>query len=167
MQVNISVNFLFLIVGLLVSSAVPTLSLMLFWKRIPAGACIASTLGGQASAIIAWVSPNLAKAQLLHASEYSPAHVPVSLLVSSAVPSLSLMLFWKRIPAGACIASTLGGQASAIIAWRRLEVSVHLAMYASSLGGLRFINAKSWACTDVADHASLHDLQVEVHCIGL
>ena len=55
MQANVSVNFIFLVVGLLVSSAVPALAFMLTWSRVPKGAVIASTLGGQAAAIIAWL----------------------------------------------------------------------------------------------------------------
>ena len=48
-------NFIFLIVGLLVSSALPPLAFLLTWKRVPKGAAIAGALGGQACAIIAWL----------------------------------------------------------------------------------------------------------------
>ena len=43
-----SVNFIFLIIGLLVSSVVPPLAFMLTWPAVPRGAAIASALGGQA-----------------------------------------------------------------------------------------------------------------------
>ncbi|CAL8465288.1 g4823 [Coccomyxa elongata] len=52
---NVSVNFIFLIVGLLVSSALPPLAFLLTWKRVPKGAAIAAAIGGQAAAIIAWL----------------------------------------------------------------------------------------------------------------
>lgn len=54
-KVNIDVNFLFLVVGLMVSSAVPPLSFMLVWPSVPKGAAIAGALGGQICAIIAWI----------------------------------------------------------------------------------------------------------------
>ncbi len=54
-QANVSVNFIFLIVGLLVSSALPPLAFLLTWKRVPKGAAIAAAIGGQAAAIIAWL----------------------------------------------------------------------------------------------------------------
>lgn len=50
-----SVNFIFLIVGLLVSSALPPLAFLLTWKRVPKGAAIAGAVGGQICAIIAWL----------------------------------------------------------------------------------------------------------------
>lgn len=48
LQANVSVNFIFLIIGLLVSSVVPPLAFMLTWPAVPRGAAIASALGGQA-----------------------------------------------------------------------------------------------------------------------
>ena len=42
-----SVNFIFLIIGLLVSSVVPPLAFMLTWPAVPRGAAIASAIGGQ------------------------------------------------------------------------------------------------------------------------
>lgn len=54
-KVNIDVNFLFLVVGLMVSSTVPPLSFMLVWPSVPKGAAIAGALGGQLCAIIAWI----------------------------------------------------------------------------------------------------------------
>lgn len=54
-QANVSVNFIFLIIGLLVSSAVPPLAFMLTWPAVPRGAAIAAALGGQFCAIIAWL----------------------------------------------------------------------------------------------------------------
>eukprot|EP00249_Psilotum_nudum_P005971 c19366_g1_i1 orf=48-2024(+) len=54
-KVHIDVNFLFLVIGLLVSSTVPPLTLMLVWASVPKGAAIASALGGQLCAIIAWL----------------------------------------------------------------------------------------------------------------
>ena len=54
-QANVSVNFIFLIVGLLVSSALPPLAFLLTWKRVPKGAAIAAAIGGQAAAVIAWL----------------------------------------------------------------------------------------------------------------
>eukprot|EP00250_Pteridium_aquilinum_P011531 c20130_g1_i1 orf=235-2172(+) len=54
-KVNVDVNFLFLIVGLLISSSVPPLSFMLIWPAVPKGAAIVGALGGQFCAIIAWL----------------------------------------------------------------------------------------------------------------
>lgn len=54
-QANVSVNFIFLIVGLLVSSALPPLAFLLTWSKVPKGAAIAGAIGGQAAAIIAWL----------------------------------------------------------------------------------------------------------------
>ncbi len=48
LQADVSVNFIFLIIGLLVSSVVPPLAFMLTWPAVPRGAAIASALGGQA-----------------------------------------------------------------------------------------------------------------------
>jgi hypothetical protein len=39
-QVNIEVNFVFLIVGLMVSSAVPALFFMLTWSRVRVPSCL-------------------------------------------------------------------------------------------------------------------------------
>ncbi len=50
-----SVNFIFLVVGIVVSSALPPLVFLLTWKRVPKGAAITAALGGQAAAIIAWL----------------------------------------------------------------------------------------------------------------
>ncbi|EIE23218.1 urea active transporter [Coccomyxa subellipsoidea C-169] len=52
---GVSVNFIFLVVGIVVSSALPPLIFLLTWKRVPKGAAIAAALGGQAAAIIAWL----------------------------------------------------------------------------------------------------------------
>ena len=54
-QVGISVNLIFLVVGLVVSSAVPPLAFMLTWSKVPRGAAITSALVGQAAGIIAWL----------------------------------------------------------------------------------------------------------------
>ena len=54
-QVNIDINFLFLVVGLMVSSSVPPLTFLLVWPAVPKGAAISGALGGQACAIIAWI----------------------------------------------------------------------------------------------------------------
>ncbi|MCO5581170.1 hypothetical protein L7F22_035048 [Adiantum nelumboides] len=54
-KVNVDVNFLFLVVGLLISSSVPPLSFMLVWPAVPTNAAISGALGGQISAIIAWI----------------------------------------------------------------------------------------------------------------
>lgn len=53
--VGISVNLIFLVVGLVVSSAVPPLAFMLTWSKVPRGAAITSALVGQAAGIIAWL----------------------------------------------------------------------------------------------------------------
>jgi Na+/proline symporter len=74
----VSVNFIFLIVGLLVSSAVPALVFLLTWSRVPKGAVIASTLGGQAAAIIAW----LVHTQIV----YSSVNINTSQAWPSALP---------------------------------------------------------------------------------
>ena len=55
LQVNIQVNFVFLIVGLMVSSAVPALFFMLTWPAVPRGAAITSALVGQVCAPFAVV----------------------------------------------------------------------------------------------------------------
>ena len=54
-QVNIDINFLFLVVGLMVSSSVPPLTFLLVWPAVPKGAAISGALGGQVCAIIAWI----------------------------------------------------------------------------------------------------------------
>ena len=54
-QVGISVNLIFLVVGIVVSSAVPPLAFLLTWRKVPRGAAITAALGGQAAAIIAWL----------------------------------------------------------------------------------------------------------------
>ncbi len=54
-QVGVSVNLIFLVVGLVVSSAVPPLAFLLTWSKVPRGAAITAVLGGQAAAIIAWL----------------------------------------------------------------------------------------------------------------
>ena len=48
-------NLIFLVVGLVVSSAVPPLAFLLTWSKVPRGAAITAALGGQAAAIIAWL----------------------------------------------------------------------------------------------------------------
>ena len=55
MQVGISVNLIFLVVGLVVSSAVPPLAFLLTWRKVPSGAAITAALAGQACGIIAWL----------------------------------------------------------------------------------------------------------------
>ncbi len=55
MQVGISVNLIFLVVGLVVSSAVPPLAFLLTWRKVPRGAAITAALAGQACGIIAWL----------------------------------------------------------------------------------------------------------------
>ncbi len=55
MQVGISVNLIFLVVGLVVSSAVPPLAFLLTWRKVPRGAAITAALVGQAAGIIAWL----------------------------------------------------------------------------------------------------------------
>jgi len=81
-QANVSVNFIFLIVGLLVSSALPPLAFLLTWSKVPRGAAIAGAIGGQAAAIIAWLvhtkivyeDVNLTTSQVTHPSyAYSSA----------------------------------------------------------------------------------------------
>ena len=94
-QVDISSNLLFLIVG--------ARSRQLSWR---------TAHRPRTHAHLKRVWPSVSTS----ACEPAP-WTPAGLLVSSAVPALSMMLFWRRIPAGACIASTLGGQACAIIAW--------------------------------------------------
>lgn len=54
-KVGIDVNFLFLVMGLLVSSTVPPLTFMLIWPAVPKGAAISSAIGGQICAIAAWI----------------------------------------------------------------------------------------------------------------
>lgn len=54
-KINVDVNFLFLVIGLLISSSVPPLSFMLVWPAVPKNAAIAGALGGQICAIIAWI----------------------------------------------------------------------------------------------------------------
>ena len=54
-QVGISVNLIFLVVGLVVSSAVPPLAFLLTWRKVPRGAAITAALVGQAAGIIAWL----------------------------------------------------------------------------------------------------------------
>ena len=54
-QVGISVNLIFLVVGLVVSSAVPPLAFLLTWRKVPRGAAITAALAGQAAGIIAWL----------------------------------------------------------------------------------------------------------------
>ena len=54
-QVGISVNLIFLVVGLVVSSAVPPLAFLLTWRKVPRGAAITGALAGQAAGIIAWL----------------------------------------------------------------------------------------------------------------
>ncbi|CAL5222256.1 g4593 [Coccomyxa viridis] len=53
--VGISVNLIFLVVGLVVSSAVPPLAFLLTWRKVPRGAAITAALAGQACGIIAWL----------------------------------------------------------------------------------------------------------------
>ncbi|KAH7416243.1 hypothetical protein KP509_14G082300 [Ceratopteris richardii] len=55
-KVNVDVNFLFLVVGLLISSSVPPLSFMLIWPAMPKNAAIFGALGGQICAVIAWIA---------------------------------------------------------------------------------------------------------------
>ena len=55
LQVGISVNLIFLVVGLVVSSAVPPLAFLLTWSKVPSGAAITGALAGQAAGIIAWL----------------------------------------------------------------------------------------------------------------
>lgn len=54
-KVNIDVNFLFLVMGLMVSSTVPPLTFMLLWPAVPKEAAMASAIGGQICAIITWL----------------------------------------------------------------------------------------------------------------
>ncbi|KAJ7569941.1 hypothetical protein O6H91_01G101200 [Diphasiastrum complanatum] len=54
-KVKISVNFLFLVMGTLVSSGVPPLTFMLTWPAVSANAAIASAILGQIGGIIAWL----------------------------------------------------------------------------------------------------------------
>lgn len=54
-KVGIDVNFLFLVMGLMVSSTVPPLTFMLMWPAVPKGAAISSAIGGQICAITAWL----------------------------------------------------------------------------------------------------------------
>ena len=56
MQVGISVNIIFLVVGIVVSSAVPPLAFLLTWRKVPCGgAAITSAIAGQIAGIIAWL----------------------------------------------------------------------------------------------------------------
>ena len=48
-------NLIFLVVGLVVSSAVPPLAFLLTWRKVPRGAAITAALVGQAAGIIAWL----------------------------------------------------------------------------------------------------------------
>ncbi|KAH7298838.1 hypothetical protein KP509_25G060900 [Ceratopteris richardii] len=54
-KMGIDVNFLFLVSGLMVSSTVPALTLMLMWAAVPKQAAILSAIGGQVCAISAWL----------------------------------------------------------------------------------------------------------------
>ena len=56
MQVGISVNLIFLVVGIVVSSAVPPLAFLLTWSKVPRGAAITSAIAGQVAGIIAWLA---------------------------------------------------------------------------------------------------------------
>ncbi|CAL8469194.1 g8735 [Coccomyxa elongata] len=54
-HIGIDINWLFFVIGLLVASVFPPISFLLTWNAVPKGAAIASALGGQAAAIIAWL----------------------------------------------------------------------------------------------------------------
>lgn len=55
LQIGISINWLFFVIGLMVASVFPPISFLLCWNKVGRWAAITAALGGQGAAILAWL----------------------------------------------------------------------------------------------------------------